>query len=101
MRQLHERLVLGLDRHDVLHGVQLENVKVFVNRCVEERLELVRPVFNLQLCCFLGSSRLVCRILFRFRRLEAQVLGGDVEEEPFDRVEGPVCQDIDGVDDVV
>jgi hypothetical protein len=35
------------------------------------------------------------------RRVEAKVLGRDGEEEAFDRVEGAVGKDIDGVDDVV
>jgi hypothetical protein len=49
-------LVLRPDGQDVLHDVQLENVKVLVNGCVEEGFELVSAIFDFELGGFFGGQ---------------------------------------------
>lgn len=56
MRESHVRLVVGLDGEDVAHGVELKNVKVLVDGGVEERLELVRADFDLDLAGVVGAE---------------------------------------------
>jgi hypothetical protein len=105
-----------LHSENILHGVQLELVKVPVDARGQQGLELVCAGFDLPLGGFFWRRRIFssCRLRLRIPfsgfglRLglgllvgEAEVLRGDGEEETFDRVESAVGEDVDCVDDVV
>lgn len=55
VREAHVRLVLRPDGDDVLHDVELKDVKVFVDGGVEQRLELVGAVFDFELGGLFGG----------------------------------------------
>jgi hypothetical protein len=67
-------LIDRFDRQDILHGVKLEQIEVFVDGRIEECLELMSSRLNFQLG-EVGGMVFVC---------EAECGGRDGEEESFD-----------------
>lgn len=101
------RPVFGGDAEQVLHDVELKDVKVAVDAGAEEGLELVGAIVDLELGGVGGGEGRGCGAVGggRGRRFlgvaEAEGLGGGVGEVLLDGFEGAFGEDVDGVDDVI
>lgn len=108
MRQADPVAVLGPHAEDVAHHVDLEDVKILVDRGEEEGLELVRAGLDFVAVGLLGVGEGIVGFRFGFGGragvcgwAEAEGGGRRVEETLLDAIDGTLGEDVDAVDYVV